>query len=64
MIQYKYNPQNAPAEELLAIFTAREMLLESILKEIKKEMKGKTNQHYLYIGPRGVGKTNFLKMIY
>ncbi len=64
MIQYKYNPQNAPAEELLATFTAREMLLESILKEIKKQTKAKTNQHYLYIGPRGVGKTNFLKMIY
>lgn len=64
MIQYKYNPQNASPEELKATFTAREQMLQDLLDQIKQQSKSKSNQHYLVIGPRGIGKTNFLQMIY
>jgi Cdc6-like AAA superfamily ATPase len=64
MVLYKYNPQNAPFDELKKTFTARKELLSMILDEIKKHKRSKSNQHYLIIGPRGIGKTNLLQMIY
>src|SRR3990172_7925440 len=64
MLTYKYNPQNASFEELRATFTARDSLLSKTLKEIKEHSASKSNQHYLVIGQRGIGKTNFLRMIY
>ncbi len=64
MLQYKYNPQNAPFNELKKTFTARKELLSMMLDELKNMEKSTSNQHYLVIGPRGIGKTNFLQMIY
>ena len=64
MLQYKYNPQNAPPDELKKTFTARKELLSVIIDEITNLRKSKSNQHYLIIGPRGIGKTNLLQLIY
>ena len=64
MLTYRYNPQNATAEELRATFIAREEMLEQTLTDLRERSKSKTNQHFLVIGPRGIGKTNFLMMVY
>ena len=64
MMLYKYNPQRIDKEELKATFVAREQMLCGFLKELKNVSDSKSNQHYLIIGQRGIGKTNFLRMIY
>lgn len=60
---YKYNPRQTPSEELLATFVARQGMLESILDELRGRADSPVNQHFLIIGPRGIGKTNLLLMI-
>ena len=62
MLQYKYNPQNASPEELKATFTARDTDVRFNSRRVKK--LSQSNQHYLILGPRGIGKTNLLRMIY
>lgn len=42
----------------------RRELLEGMLAELKEQPKGTSRQHYVIIGPRGIGKTNLLLMIY
>ncbi len=60
---YKYNPGQCSPEEIEATFVAREGILESILDELRARTKSRSNQHFLLIGPRGIGKTNLLIMI-
>jgi len=60
---YKYNPCQSPPEELEATFVARHAILDSILNELRARARTPANQHFLLIGPRGIGKTNLLLMI-
>ena len=58
-----FRPQRTSPEDLEAIFVGREHLLEDILKRLGRWQPGGTRQHYLLIGPRGIGKTNLLMLI-
>lgn len=60
---YKYNPGQSPPEELAATFVARDEILDGVLDELRARARKKANQHFLVIGPRGIGKTNLLLMI-
>jgi Tfp pilus assembly protein PilF/predicted transcriptional regulator len=57
---YKYNPGQCDPEDLEATFVAREAILENILGVLRERAAAPTNQHFLIIGPRGIGKTNLL----
>jgi len=57
---YKYNPGQCDPEDLEATFVAREAILENILGLLRERAAAPTNQHFLIIGPRGIGKTNLL----
>jgi len=59
----KFNPQLMPKEELYGTFIGREGLLEDILKQIKDQTHKPSIQHFILIGPRGIGKTNLMQMI-
>jgi hypothetical protein len=59
---YKYNPGQSSPEEREATFTAREDVLRLILKDLRAGLKSPTQQHFLLIGPRGIGKTMLLLM--
>lgn len=61
---FKYNPSQQSAEELEQTFVGRRDLLEGMLSELREQSKGGSRQHYVIIGPRGIGKTNLLLMIY
>lgn len=63
-ITFKYNPSQQSVEELEQTFVGRQQLLEGILSELKEQPKGSSRQHYVIIGPRGIGKTNLLLMIH
>jgi tetratricopeptide (TPR) repeat protein len=55
-----YDPWETPPEERKARFVGRETLLERILSAIAEQEAHETVQHYLLLGPRGIGKTTLL----
>jgi hypothetical protein len=55
-----YNPSLLTPEDLLAEFTARTALLETLLGIILGNKSGQPPQHCLLIGARGMGKTTTL----
>ncbi|MEW6618147.1 MAG: DUF2225 domain-containing protein [bacterium] len=61
---YPYDPLNYKYDELKATFTGREELFEEMVSNIKAQSDYKNLQHYLITGPRGIGKTHLLRMLY
>lgn len=59
-----YNPSLLTPDELLAEFTARQTLLESLLDVVRSNRSGQSPQHCLIIGARGMGKTTTLWAIH
>ena len=55
-----FRPRRTLPEDLEAIFVGREHLIEDMLVHLNRWEAGVTRQHYLLIGPRGIGKTNLL----
>ncbi|HWX18563.1 MAG TPA: tetratricopeptide repeat protein [Candidatus Binatia bacterium] len=55
-----YNPALLPPDLLLAEFTARRPLLNSLLDVIRHNAPAKPLQHALLVGARGMGKTTTL----
>ncbi len=58
-----YRPQRTDPELLEKTFVAREGLLEEVLERLESWVPGGSRQHYLFIGPRGIGKTNLLRLV-
>ena len=57
MRQRLYNPAQLSSDELRASFIARRETLEELQRIIREEKPGRPCQHFLLIGPRGMGKT-------
>ena len=57
MRQRLYNPAQLSSNELKASFIARQETLEELHRIIREEKPGRPCQHFLLIGPRGMGKT-------
>ena len=58
-----YRPQRTDAELLEKISVAREPLVSEIVERLARWTPGASRQHYLFIGPRGIGKTHLLRLI-
>ena len=63
-VLFKYNPQQMAKEELEATFVGREALFNSLISGLKNEASKKHHQHIILKGPRGIGKTHILSMVY
>ena len=61
---YKFTPDLMSEEELKEISVGREVLQRRIIDELNQAVKGKYRNHYLIRGPRGIGKTHFLLLLY
>jgi tetratricopeptide (TPR) repeat protein len=59
----KFNPLEMEEEEVLALATGRERLLETMLQEMQQCKKNNSNQHYVLYGPRGIGKSFFTRLL-
>lgn len=59
----KFNPLEMSEEEVLALATGREKLLNSMLNEMRQCLKKGYNQHYVLYGPRGIGKSFFTRLL-
>lgn len=60
---FKFRPHKSNIEDLEAISVACEPLIQDILKRLKSWEPGDSRQHYLFIGPRGIGKTHILLLV-
>ena len=58
--QLSYDPWEITPQERKARFVGRERLLQQILGAIAEQQDHDTVQHYLLLGPRGIGKTTLL----
>ena len=58
-----YRPQRTKPENLEAIFVAREPVVNQFLERLSRIGASSSRQHYLLIGPRGIGKTCLLEII-
>lgn len=59
----KYNPLEMSEEDVLALATGREKLLDIMLSEMKVCLKKGSNQHFVLHGPRGIGKSFFTRLL-
>lgn len=61
---YRYSPENMDEAILRKLFVGREKLLKSVLEEIEDSARKKTPRFFLIVGPRGIGKSHFLVLLY
>jgi tetratricopeptide (TPR) repeat protein len=53
-----------PPEALEAVFVQREALAARIVELIRESAVGKNKHHTILIGPRGIGKTHIVSLVY
>lgn len=60
----RFTPSLMKAEALEAIFVQREPLAQRLVELIQESTTGSSRQHTLLIGPRGIGKTHLVALVY
>ncbi|MGD0652799.1 MAG: tetratricopeptide repeat protein [Thermoguttaceae bacterium] len=58
-----YRPGLISPDRLEHTTIGREYMLRDLMDKIENSYEKKTHQHYLFVGPRGVGKTHFLNLL-
>ncbi|MCK5506212.1 MAG: ATP-binding protein, partial [Thermodesulfovibrionia bacterium] len=58
-----YRANITPIDRLLKTTVGRKAMLDDLIEKIDHNAGKKGGQHYLFIGPRGIGKTHFLTLI-
>ena len=64
VVFYRYLPELMPEDVLRRLFVGRGKLLESLFWELKSAAEKKTPRFYLIVGPRGIGKSHFMVLLY
>src|SRR5690349_20097864 len=59
-MEFLYNPDLMPEEELTATFVARQWLVDELISLVAGQPNGAGVQHVTIIAPRGMGKTTVL----
>jgi len=59
-----FTPSAMSPEVLEAIFVKREPLAKRIVSSIKTSAGSSSKQHWLLVGPRGIGKTHLISLVY
>lgn len=59
-----FNPHEVDEETLERLFVAREDLASDVMEGIRESATSNNKHQRLLIGPRGIGKTNFVTLIY
>jgi len=64
IVLYRYSPEIMPEDVLRKLFVGREKVLESLFGELESAARKKTPRFYLIVGPRGIGKSHLLVILY
>ncbi|MEA3282947.1 MAG: ATP-binding protein, partial [Euryarchaeota archaeon] len=64
IILYRYSPEIMPEDVLRKLFVGREKVLESLFEELESAARNETPRFYLIVGPRGIGKSHLLVLLY
>ncbi len=64
MSEILYRPQHKSEKELTEDFVVRQLMFQKLMDSIKGDQPGKTPQHIILQGQRGMGKTTLMYMIY
>ncbi len=59
-----YNPREAGGPTLEAMLVGRRALVEEILSDLQRQANSASRQHWLLRGPRGIGKTHLIGVVY
>lgn len=60
----KFTPSLMPKEQLRELFIQREGLVHHIREGLKESVTTGSKHHYLLVGPRGMGKTHLVSMLF
>lgn len=65
-IIYHYTPSKMSPQQLKQMFVSKkgQSILDRIVIDLKKRANKSSNQHYLILGPRGIGKSHLLANLY
>ncbi len=58
-----YRSHAASIDRIVQTTVGRAEMLEDLLEKLQRNAGKKGGQHYLFIGPRGIGKTHFLSLV-
>ncbi|MEW6669962.1 MAG: tetratricopeptide repeat protein, partial [Thermodesulfobacteriota bacterium] len=58
-----YRGHVTPIDRLVKTMVGREEMLGDLLEKLQRNAGKKGGQHYLFIGPRGIGKTHLLSLV-
>ena len=58
-----YRAGISSAKRLESTTVGREEMVNDLVEKLGRSKKKKTHQHYLFVGPRGVGKTHLLSLL-
>lgn len=59
-----YNPREASAEVLEAMLVGRDEVVSELEEDLRRQSRSATRQHWLIRGPRGIGKTHLMGILY
>ena len=54
--RFTYDPWERTREERQAVLVGRDFLLSRLLEAVREQEGRRTLQHYIALGPRGIGK--------
>jgi len=60
----RFNPSIMPAELLEQTFVQREQLAQRLVSLFEDSAQGRSKHHVLLVGPRGIGKSHFVALLY
>ena len=61
---YRYSPATLDRETLQYLLVGRQKLAESLLEEIDQASGSGTPRFFLLVGPRGIGKSHLMTLLY
>ena len=64
LVIYRFQPDAMDPKTLRTLFVGDENLLRKMREEIQKAVRNRTPRYYLVVGPRGIGKSHFITLLY
>ena len=61
---FSFTPSLLPSDALEALFVQKEDLVERIVELTSDSVANDAKYHFLLVGPRGIGKTHTVSLIY